>query len=233
MACMLFAAGCSVFSSDEGGRKRDVVREEPTAERQKRAEAVLIQEIDEAMDAEIYSLALKNIEEFQSLYPLSEKSAEIGLTQAEAFFRAGRFKEAVEAFDTFQSAYPGHPKVAYAYLMKAKSHKERYGDHMREQLPLEKAEKEVQTLVKKFPNSDYSKEAQQLLGEIVENKALHQFEVANYYISSGNLEAAAPRVRKLIAEYKGSTAHNQLEATINELGAEDWARLKALTESSK
>lgn len=223
----------SLLACSSSSNSRTAIKEAPEQTSRGASESQLFSEINEKIDEQSFFSAINSISDFKQEYPLSTKMAEVSFLEGIALFNLDRFKEAIATFSDFQQAYPAHPQVPRAMLMTSRSHFERYQDQYREQSPLDGAEETAKRLIGLFPNSTEAKEAEQILARIAQQKSLHEFEVADFYISDGNLPAAAKRVRTLHSRYRDTQGFDKLLETLSKLTAEDRARLEALAGNNR
>lgn len=126
---------------------------------------------DEMSAKEIYSSAEKLLEErkfvssakrFEEVirqHPYSKWSKKAHLMTAYAYFKAEEFTETTTAISAFVQLYPASPDVAYALYLKGLSYYMQIAGVDRDEEMAAKALFAFQELIKRFPESTYSKDA--------------------------------------------------------------------------
>jgi outer membrane protein assembly factor BamD len=76
-------------------------------------------------------------------------------------------------------------------------------------------------LLKKFPNSPYSQEAQVLRAEARNELALHEVEVARWYIKTHQIKQARLRLQRAINNYPETVAAGQAQELLSTLPPEE------------
>ncbi len=124
--------------------------------------------------------------------PTGKLSDDSTMALGSAFFRAGRYQEAADAFDDLRKSYPGSPHQFNAHLFELKALLETYAGPEYDGAPLEKADKLLQAIVKLFPEEvERQKEYLASEGSRVRNMlADRDYKVGQYYESKGENRAA-------------------------------------------
>jgi outer membrane protein assembly factor BamD len=146
------------------------------------------------------------IETFQSIidnYPFSALAVDAELQIADAYFAAGKYEEALTYYRDFGDLHPQHPKVAYTIYRSALCHDSQKGETNRDQTATRSAIGFLDTLLARYPNSEYAKEAETLWRELQIDLAENVEGIADFYRSREEYEAAAERYRSLLNDYPG------------------------------
>jgi len=130
-----------------------------------------------------------------------------------------------------------HKKLDYVYYVLGLVHFDdennrfenvfRIDRNKRPQNDMQDAMEYFETLVNKYPNSEYVTDANQRIVFIRERLASHDLSVAQYYVRRGIYIAAANRAKNIIENYPDSQAArhalNILEVSYNGMGMTDLA----------
>ncbi len=124
--------------------------------------------------------------------PTGKLSDDATMALGSAFFRAGRYQEAADAFDDLRKSYPGSPHQFNAHMFELKALLETYAGPDYDGAPLEKADKLLQAMVRLFPNEvEQQKEYLASEGSRVRNMlADRDYKVGQFYESKGENRAA-------------------------------------------
>jgi outer membrane protein assembly factor BamD len=128
------------------------------------------------------------------------------LMSAYAHYERNSFDDAVNASKRFLALYPGHNDAPYAYYLIALSYYEQISDVGRDQAMTKKALNALDELIKRFPYSDYSKDAEQKAILARDHLAGKEMKIGRYYISQKAYVAAINRFKSVISKYQ-RTSH--------------------------
>ncbi|MDR1391517.1 MAG: outer membrane protein assembly factor BamD [Holosporales bacterium] len=158
------------------------------------------------MDAKHYSDAVKVFEELEKLHPYSKLVAEAQLNSGDCSYKAKKVDEATSAYEIFVKTHPLHQKAPYAIYM--------LGLINYEKMPLIERDQEVtitslsyfQELCNRYPDSEYSKDAEKKAEELRQQIAGKEVYVARYYQEHRNYAAAIGRLN-IIEDLYADTIH--------------------------
>lgn len=204
LSLALLAGGCS--SSNE-----QRVEDQPVEALYDRAAA--------AMDAEEYVEAMTYFEEVVRQHPYSEWATRAELMSAFAAYQARRYDEAIIGLDRFMELHPGNKDVDYALYLKALCYYEQISDVARDQLMSKEALKSLDALVRRFPDSRYSRDATLKRDLVLDHLAGKEMEIGRFYLGRKDLNAALNRFRNVIRDYQTTThvpeaLHRMVEAYV-------------------
>lgn len=188
---LLLVAGCS--SSD----KKDVQVEESVD--------VLYNRAANAMETKDYAQATKYFEEVERQHPYSQWATQSQLMAAYSSYLDQRYDEAVLSLDRFIELHPGNEQVDYAYYLKALCYYEQISDVRRDQEMTTKALEALDTLVRLYPDSKYTRDATLKRDLTLDHLAGKQMEIGRYYLNRGEVNAAINRFRTVIKDYQTTT----------------------------
>ena len=141
-----------------------------------------------------------------------------------AFFRAGNYQEAADAFDDLRKSYPGSPHQFNAHLFQLKSLLAVYAGPDYDGAPLEKADQLLHAMVKQFPNEvEQQREYLASEGSRVRNMlAERDYKVGQYYEAKGENRAAGLYYASVADRFKDTELSNEAQTRVAALeGKED------------
>lgn len=188
---------------------------------------VLYNRAASAMDAKNYKEATKQFEEVERQHPYSQWATHAQLMAAYASYQAQDYDEAIMALDRFIELHPGHKDIDYAYYLRALCFYERISDVRRDQEMTEEALTALETLISRYPDSKYSRDAKLKRDLTLDHLAGKEMEIGRYYLKQGQVNAAINRFRMVIRNYQTTThvpeaLHRLVEAYLT-LGVKDEA----------
>ncbi len=198
LIAIFLVMGLSACSSGHKD-KEDVGVESATVE-------TLYERASKAMDEGRYAEATKYYEEVERQHPYSKWSARAQLMAAYASYLDQRYDEAVAALDRYIQLHPGAQDIDYAYYLKAMSFYEQISDVRRDQEMTLQAIKALNTLIRRFPNSEYSRDASLKRDLTLDHLAGKEMEIGRYYLNRGYTNAAINRFRTVVANFQ-TTSH--------------------------
>lgn len=161
----------------------------------------------------------RSAETFQQLkdrYPYSRFALLADLRVGDAYYKAGRFEEAVLAYDDFVRLHPKNEAVPYAlYQMGMVYHKQMLIPS-RDPTMAKKARDTFTRLLRNYPKSEWAVKAKPRLQECTARMAAHDMFVGNFYLRTKHYRAAIGRFKRVLTDYPDvglySKALNQIES---------------------
>ena len=174
-----------------------------------------------------YRLAITSFEDVERKYPYSEYATDAQLLAGKAAFEGDFFDDAIIALDRFIELHPGNDQIDYAYYLQALCYYEQISDVRRDQKATNEALNALDTLIKRFPNSQYSRDAQLKRDLTLDHLAGKEMEIGRYYLTRGHVSASITRFLNVVRSYQTTThvpeaLHRLVEAYLS-LGIEDEA----------
>lgn len=165
----------------------------------------LYNEAADAMDAKEFKTATRLFEEVERQYPYSKWATKAQLMAAYAAYQGDSYDEAILAIDRFIELHPGNEDIDYAYYLKALAYYEQISDVARDQEMTEQAMKAFDTLITRFPNSQYTRDSKLKRDLTLDHLAGKEMEIGRYYLNRNQINAAINRFRTVIKEYQTTT----------------------------
>lgn len=192
------AAGAAVLASTlaacGGGAAREEVQfvEEPVA--------LIYNRAADLLDRGRYTEAAAMFEEVERQHPYSSWARRSMLMIAYANYEAGRYEEAVEAAERFVALHPGNESAPYAYYLIAQCYFEQILDVSRDQAMTERALQALQEVVRRYPDSDYARDAQLKIDMTYDQLAGKEMDVGRFYLEAGQTLPAINRFRTVVED---------------------------------
>ncbi len=184
-----------------------------------------------AMQAGQLIEAARLFDEVERQHPYSTWAAKAQLMAAYANYQENRYDEAINALDRFIQLHPGNKDIAYAHYLRAISYYEQISDVGRDQLATQQALTALEEVVRRFPESRYSRDAALKVDLARDHLAGKHMEIGRYYLSQGEFLAAINRFQLVIKDYQTTThvpeALHRLVESYLALGVTDEAQSTA------
>lgn len=168
-----------------------------------------VQEIyNEAVDAlrdREYIRAAERFDDVERQHPYSVWAVKASLMAAFAKYQATNYDEAILALDRFIQLHPGNSDIAYAYYLRALCFYERISDVVRDQLNTEEAMAALQEVVRRFPDTDYARDARLKVDLTRDHLAGKEMDIGRYYLTRGHYLAAVRRFQRVVEIYETTT----------------------------
>jgi len=175
-----------------------------------------------------YKKSREAFSELDATYPYSSMAARGSLLSAYAAYSAGDYDSAAATLDSFVKLHPAHKDVAYAYYLKALSYYDRIADIERDQNITAQARQALLDVIRRFPESDYARDAKLKLDLVHDHLAGKEVAVGRFYQKQLKPAAAINRFSTVVEKYQ-TTAHVQealfrLAETYYSIGVNDEAQ---------
>ncbi len=170
-------------------------------------------------------------EQLEARFPFSNPARQAQLDLLYAYYMNMEPEAAIDQADQFIRENPAHPRVDYAYYIKGLVQFERnpnflerwFNADLSQRPPIDarKSFQAFQTLIQRFPNSQYVEDSRQRMVFLRNRLANYEVYVADYYLQRGAYVGAINRAKYAIENYDGAP---QIEHAI-EIMAEAYRRL--------
>ena len=187
----LVLSGCSTF-----GRKQ----KEKLAYVERPAETLYNNAVTR-MDTKRWDEAILFFDEVERQHPFSRWARRSMLMSAFAHYQSGGYDEAVAGAQRFISLHPGNESTPYAYYLIAICHYEQIFDVGRDQGTTTLAEAALQQVVRRYPDSDYARDARLKLELTHDHLAGKEMDVGRWYLKQNQHLAAIGRFKNVVKHY--------------------------------
>ena len=174
------------------------------------------EEIYEEAKAELdngqYETAIQLYERLESRFPYGVYAERAQLEAAYAYYKYNEPESAILAADRFIKLHPNHPKVAYAYYLRGLASFDADQSIMNRIFKHDPTERDPKAarrafayfaeLVRRFPNSEYSREAIDRMYNIRDGLAKYEVHVINYYLKRKAYVAVVNRATYILENYQ-------------------------------
>ncbi len=212
--------GCSILG---GGNKK-----EKLAYVERPAENIYNEGMDQ-MERNDLDRAKLFFQEVERQHPFSKWARRAMLMTAYANYLSADYEEAVSTAQRFISLHPGNESTPYAYYLIAMSYYDQIYDVGRDQATTTSAEAALQQVVRRYPESDYARDALLKLELTHDHLAGKEMSVGRYYLKENQQLAAIGRFKTVVKEFETTShveeaMHRLVEAYVS-LGIVDEAKL--------
>jgi len=175
-------------------------------------------ELREVPPEQLYATALEQLDrgnwlpcatsfdEVERQHPYSVWARRAILMSAFCYYQGNKYTESIQASDRFITLHPGNKDAPYAYYLKAVSLYEQIVDVGRDQRRTEQAMAALRELIKRFPQTDYARDARLKLDLTRDHLAGKEMAIGRYYLKRGEIVAAITRFRTVVEQYQ-TTSH--------------------------
>ena len=195
--CVGLLAGCSILG---GGKNK-----ERLAYIERPAEVIYNQGLDR-MDRGDWDRAILFFQEVERQHPFSKWARRAMLMTAYSHYRSAEYEEASATAQRFISLHPGNDSTPYAYYLIAISFYDQIYDVGRDQATTVQAEAALQQVVRRYPDSDYARDARLKLELTHDHLAGKEMSVGRFYLRQNQTLAAIGRFKNVVKEYE-TTSH--------------------------
>lgn len=194
VACAAAVSGCQSYGKKQILKNRQAYQERPVE--------VLYNIAASLLDNGQYDDAVQYFREVERQHPYSEWARRSIMMESYAEYREGDFQDTQSDADRFIQLYPGNPTAAYAYYLKALTYFDQIVDVGRDQGGTEQAQTALRELVRRFPNTPYSRDAQLKLDLVDDQLAGKEMNVGRFYLQGGRTLASINRFKNVIDHYQ-------------------------------
>jgi outer membrane protein assembly factor BamD len=152
-----------------------------------------------------YQKAAAQFDEVERQHPYSIWARRATLMSAYAHYKVNEYDDAILAAQRYITLHPGSREVAYAYYLVALSYYEQISDVGRDQKMTENALGALSSLIQRFPQSEYARDARLKLDLTRDHLAGKEMEIGRYYLKKHDYIAAINRFRVVIEKYQTTT----------------------------
>jgi outer membrane protein assembly factor BamD len=159
-------------------------------------------EADSLLNRGSYSDAARKFEDLDRDHPYSPQARRAMVMAAYAYYKAGKFPEAIAAGKRYTTMHPGTKDAALAHHIIASANFDDIKDPQRDQTATRKALAELKALVQRYPDSPYTQQAVNRI-RIAENiMAASEMNVGRYYLDRKNYVGAINRFKTVVSDYQ-------------------------------
>src|SRR5207342_434567 len=145
-----------------------------------------------------YTDAAKKFEDLDRDHPYAPEARRAIVMAAYAYYKGGKYQEAIASARRYTTLHPGTKDAALAHHIIASANFDEIKDPGRDQTATRKALAELKTLVQRYPDSPYSKQAANRIRLAEDLLAASEMSIGRYYQNRNNYVAAVNRYRTVV-----------------------------------
>ena len=160
------------------------------------------QEGKESLEKGDVLFAAKKFNEAEILFPQSIWAPKSALMAAYSYYIQDYYGDAIAELERFIRVYPNHKNLDYVYYLLAISYYEQIVDEKKDLESISLAKKYFETLIFKYPNTEYAIDASfkiDLINDILASKEMY---IGRYYFNKKKWIPAINRFRKVVDDYE-------------------------------
>jgi len=157
---------------------------------------------DSLLNKGAYSESAKRFEDLDRDHPYAPEARRAMVMAAYAYYKAGKFPEAIAAGRRYTTMHPGTKDAALAHHIIASANFDDIKDPQRDQTSTRKALIELKQMVQRYPDSPYSKQAVNRIRIAEDILAAAEMNVGRYYLNRQNYAGAINRFKTVVSEFQ-------------------------------
>ena len=161
--------------------------------------------VDE-LDKRDFQQSILLFNEVERQHPYSEWARRSSLMSAFASYESRAYDEAIATSQRYLSLNPAGQGASYAYYLIAVSYFDQIMDVGRDQKTTELARDALLDVVRRYPESDYARDATVKLDMVRDQLAGKEMEIGRWYLRRNQHLSAINRFRTVVSEYE-TTSH--------------------------
>ena len=159
------------------------------------------------LDRRDYVRAKALFEEVERQHPYSEWARRAMVMSAYVSYRSRDYTTSIAGAERYLGLHPGGSEAEYAYYLIALNHFDQITDVGRDQATTESARAALLEVIRRFPDSEYSRDARVKLDMVNDQLAGKEMTIGRWYLRSNQTLAAVNRFKKVVTDYQ-TTSHS-------------------------
>ncbi len=155
----------------------------------------------EALEQGDVLYAAKKFNEAEILFPQGKWAPKSALMAAYSYYTQDYYGDSIAELDRFIKVYPGNENLRYAYYLLGVCYYEQIVDEKKDLQSIIKAKKTFQTVLNKYPNSEYALDAEFKIDLIDDILAAKEMYIGRYYFEKKKWIPAINRFRTIVDNY--------------------------------
>ncbi len=161
----------------------------------------LYQRATDELDSRDYEQAILLFNEVERQHPYSEWARRSALMSAFASYESRRYDDAIDTANRYLALNPASQGAPYAYYLIAVSYFDQIIDVGRDQKTTELAQAALFELVRRYPDTDYARDARLKLDMVDDHLAGKEMEIGRWYLRNNQHLSALNRFRNVVRDY--------------------------------
>ena len=146
--------------------------------------------------------AAKKFNEAEILFPQSEYAPKSSLMASYSYYSQNYYEDAMAELIRFLKVYPNHKDIVYAEYLLGLCYYEQIVDEKKDLQSIVNAKKTFQSLISKYPNTDFATDSMFKLNLIDELLAGKEMYIGRYYVDKKKWISAINRFRVVVDNYE-------------------------------
>jgi outer membrane protein assembly factor BamD len=181
------------------GEKSDILPDEP-------AEKLYNEGLYFLNEKKDYREAAKKFEEVDRQHPYSEWARKSLLMDTYSRYLAADYDGAIASAKRYTTLHPGSPDAAYVQYLVGSSYYDQIPDVTRDQARSERALRELEEVVRKYPDTEYAVSAKRKMEVARDQLAAKEMTIGRYYLKKHDYSGAINRFKVVVTHYQ-TTRH--------------------------
>ena len=159
----------------------------------------------EALEGGDVLFAAKKFNEAEILFPQSKWAPKSALMAAYSYYRQDYYGDAIAELLRFIKVYPKDKNLDYANYLLAICYYEQIVDEKKDTGSILKAKKNLDVVIKNFPNTEYALDSKfklDLINDLLASKELY---IGRYYFKKKKWIPSINRFRKIVDDYENTS----------------------------
>ena len=157
---------------------------------------------DTLLNKGAFSDAARKFEDLDRDHPYAPEARRAIVMAAYAYYKAGKYQEAIASAQRYTTLHPGTKDAALAHHIIATAHFDDIKEPRRDQTATRKALAELKVLRQRYPDSPYAKQAENRIRIAEDVLAASEMDVARFYQKRNNHAAAINRFKAVVTDYQ-------------------------------
>lgn len=168
-----------------------------------------------------YFTAIEFFEDILNRYPFSDEAILAELKAADCSYHLERYTEALLLYEEFENRHPTNESMPYVMFQKAMCNYKQIDRIDRDSAGAIKSIELFKQLLKAYPDSPYTEQAQSRISAATEFLANHEYFVVEYYVRTAKYDQATTRLKYLLAMYPETAIAEKAQKLLTRIEAGD------------
>ncbi len=169
-----------------------------------------------------YHQALEYFNKILDRYPFSEQAKLAELKAADSNYYMEKYTEAMALYEAFEERHPTNEAIPYILFQKGMCYYQNITTVDRDITPAKKAIRSFRQLLKSFPKSPYTTEAQAKIEAAKNFMANHDFFVVKFYLRTDKKDQAIARLKYVLAVHPDAQVAPKAQKLLAQLEADQY-----------
>jgi len=169
------------------------------------------------LDSKKYKKSSEEFEEVERLHPYSIWATRAQLMSAYVQYKLNDYGASIASANKYIELHPGANDIDYAYYLIALCYYEQINDFRRDQSNTSFALDSFNNLIRRFPNSEYTRDSKLKLDLVKDHLAAREMNVGRTYQDLDNYIAAINRFKIVVDSYSKTSHLPEALARLTEL----------------